>query len=87
VFTDGLTTVETRAGSWDEEGQLASMKENFKMYEEMWNQILVLSNTMIHCIQKMNIGNLLGQQVPIPESGIKSEKEQSPQKKTLLEAQ
>jgi hypothetical protein len=86
VFTDGLAVVETRAGSWDEKGQLASMEENFKMYEEMRNQIAVLSNTMIHCIQKMNFGNLRGQQVPIPESEIKSEKEQSPEKKTLLEA-
>jgi hypothetical protein len=29
VFTDGLAVVETRAGSWDEEGQLASMEDSF----------------------------------------------------------
>jgi hypothetical protein len=86
VFKDGLAVVETRAHSWDEEGQRASMEEMFKMYEELRKQVAILSTAMIHCIKNLNFGNIAGQQIPIPESELKSKEEQSPKKQTLLEA-
>lgn len=77
VFKEGIAVVEKRASSWTEEDQVASMEMNFENFEEMRNHIAMLSLTMIHCIQNLNIGNLSlpGQVIPVPESKLKLESE------------
>jgi hypothetical protein len=55
------------------ERKQASRKEFDVLLEDMGGKIKILSTTMIHCIQKLNVGNLRGQaptdNVPDEEAG------------------